>query len=202
MILKTFIMKTYFIIIIISLFTIYSCSVSKNTSSPALVNQISKDSRGNDMLLGKCTRAALLQQPFLDWFKPNYDSYHVDSFTCNFIRPLLAGKSITIFLGTWCGDSKREVPRVLKMLDCCGFPASNLTLIMVSNKDSLYKKSPQHQEAGKNIVRVPTIIIEQKGVEIGRIIEFPVTSLEKDILSILRKEKYQPNYHQLKADAK
>ena len=191
-------MKTYFIIII-SLFIFHSCSVTRNPPNPGLVNQISKDSRGNDMLLGKCTRAALLQAPFADWFKPNYDSYHVDSFTCNFIRPLLTGKSITIFLGTWCGDSKREVPRVLKMLDCCDFPDNNLTLVMVSNKDSLYKKSPQHEEAGKNIVRVPTIIIEQKGAEIGRIIEFPVTSLEKDMLSILRKEKYQPNYHQLQA---
>lgn len=195
-------MKTYFIIIIISLFTILSCSVTKNSSSPVLVNQLSKDSRGNDMLLGKCTKDALQQPPFADWYKPNYESYVVDSFTCNYIRPLLAGKSITIFMGTWCGDSKREVPRVLKMLECCNFPAANLTMIMVSNKDSLYKKSPQHEEAGKNIVRVPTIIIEQKGVEIGRIIEFPIISLEKDLLAILRKEKYQPNYHQLKADAR
>lgn len=195
-------MKTYFIIMIISLFTIYSCSVTKNAASPVLINQISKDSRGNDMLLGKCTKDGLLQLPFVDWYKPNYDSYVVDSFTCNFIRPLLAGKSITIFMGTWCGDSKREVPRVLKMLECCNFPTRDLTMIMVSNKDSLYKKSPQHEEAGKNIVRVPTVIIEQKGVEIGRIIEFPVTSLEKDLLTILRKEKYQPNYHQLKVDAR
>lgn len=195
-------MKTYFIIMIVSLLTIYSCSVAKIRASPDLLNQVGMDSRGNDMLVGKCTKDALLRSPFVDWYKPNYDSYVVDSFTCNFIRPLLAGKSITIFLGTWCGDSKREVPRVLKMLECCNFPNENLTMIMVSNKDSLYKKSPQHEEAGKNIVRVPTVIIEQKGVEIGRIIEFPVTSLEKDLLTILRKEKYQPNYHQLKVDAR
>lgn len=195
-------MKTYFIIIIISFFTISSCSVTKNSSSPGLINQSSKDSRGNDMLLGKCTRTALLQSPFVDWFKPNYDSYVVDSFTCNFIRPLLAGKSITIFMGTWCGDSRREVPRILKMLDCCDFPMNELRLVMVGNNDSLYKKSPQHEEIGKNIVRVPTVIVEQKGAEIGRIIEFPVISLEKDLLTILRKEKYQPNYHQLKTDTK
>lgn len=88
------------------------------------------------------------------------------------------------------------------MLDCCGFPMKNLTMIMVSNKDSLYKKSPQHEETGKNIVRVPTIIVQQKGIEVGRIIEFPKMSLEKDLLSILRKENYQPNYHDLKADAR
>ena len=195
-------MKTYFIIIIISVVAISSCSISRNSSSPVLVNQISKDSRGNDMLLGKCTRAALLQSPFADWFKPNYDSYIVDSFTCNFIRPLLANKSITIFMGTWCGDSRREVPRVLKMLDCCGFPMNDLALVMVGNSDSLYKKSPQHEEAGKNIVRVPTVIVEEKGVEMGRIIEFPITSLEKDFLTILRKENYQPIYHQLKTDTR
>ena len=156
----------------------------------------------NNVLLGKQDRAALQQPPFADWFNANYDSYVVDSFTCNFIRPLLHDKQITIFLGTWCGDSRREVPRFLKMLDCCEFPMSQLTLVMVGNNDSLYKKSPMHEEAGRNIVRVPTIIVELKGIEVGRIIEFPVTSLEKDLLSILRKENYFPNYHQLKADGR
>jgi hypothetical protein len=195
-------MKSHFIIIFIFLFTIGFSAISTNSFSQVLVNQIDNGTRVNDILLGKCTRDALLQPPFEEWFRSNYDSYKVDSFTCNFIRPLLAGKSITIFMGTWCGDSRREVPRVLKMLDCCGFPMDKLTLIMVSNKDSLYKKSPQHEEAGKNIVRIPTIIIEQKGLEIGRIIEFPVTSLEKDLLSILRKEGYKPNYDQMKAQAR
>ena len=192
----------YFIIFILLIFTTFSCSVSKNVSSLILVNQLSKDFQGNDMLLGKCTRSALLQAPFANWFKPNYDSYVVDSFTCNFIKPLLAGKSVTIFMGTWCGDSKREVPRVLKMLDCCGFSEKNITLVMVSNKDTLYKKSPQHEEAGRNIVRVPTIIIEQKGTEVGRIVEFPKMSLEKDMLSILRKENYIPNYQGPKSDSR
>jgi len=195
-------MKSYFIIFILSIFITFSCSVSKNVSSSILMNQLSKDFQGNDMLMGKCTRSALLQAPFSNWFKPNYDSYVVDSFTCNFIKPLLAGKSVTIFMGTWCGDSKREVPRVLKMLDCCGFSEKNITLVMVSNKDTLYKKSPQHEEAGRNIVRVPTIIIEQKGTEVGRIVEFPKMSLEKDMLSILRKENYIPNYQSPKSDSR
>lgn len=201
-ILKTFIMKKYFSILAISIFIFSSCTVSKNSSSKILLNQISKDSRGNDMLLGKCTKDALTKAPFIDWFKPNYDSYIVDSFTCNYIRPLLAGKTITIFLGTWCGDSKREVPRVLKMLECCDFPTKNISMVMVSNVGGSYKQSPQHEEAGKNIVRVPTIIVEEKGKEIGRIIEFPITSLEKDLLTILKSEKYLPNYHQLKGNTR
>ena len=174
-----------------------SCSVSKNQTSGIPVNQLAKDRFGNDMLIGKCTRSALAEAPFDSWFQQNYDAYIVDSFTCTFIKPLLANKTITIFMGTWCGDSKREVPRFLKMLDCCGFPDKSINLVMVSNQESEYKKSPQHEEEGKNIVRVPTIIIEENGIEIGRIIEFPKQSLEKDLLAILRHEPYTPNYNNL-----
>lgn len=186
-----------FIIVMMTL----SCTVSKYQPAPVPVNQLSKDKRGNDMLIGQCTRAALVQPPFEEWFQANYDSYTVDSFTCTFISPLLKDKTITIFLGTWCGDSKREVPRFLKMLDCCGFPEDRIILVMLSNQDSAYKMSPQRQEAGKNIVRVPTMIIEENGKEIGRIIEFPKISLEKDLLAILRQEPYKPNYDGMKINA-
>jgi len=158
------------------------------------IYQKTKDANGNIILLGKCSRNALTEAPFNGWFQPNYDNYIVDTATCQFIKPLLANKRITIFMGTWCGDSKREVPRVLKMLDCCGFPPERLQIVMVGNSDSLYKRSPMHEEDGRNIVRVPTFIVEEDGKEQGRIVEFPKLSLEKDLLSILRKEKYVPNY--------
>jgi thiol-disulfide isomerase/thioredoxin len=184
-------MKRNFISTIVVLAVLSFLPAGMDAQSPA-----------NDILLGKHDRSALLQPPYNGWFKANYDSYVVDSFTCQFIRPLLKDKTITIFLGTWCGDSRREVPRFLKMLDCCEFPMTGLTLVVVGNSDSLYKKSPQHEEAGKNIVRVPTIIVEQDGKEVGRIIEFPVVSLEKDLLAILRNEKYTPNYQQAKTNAR
>lgn len=80
-------MKTYFILIAVSIIVISSCAVSKNTSTPVLINQQVKDAGNNDMLMGRCTRDALLKPPFSNWLKPNYDSYVVDSFTCNFIKP-------------------------------------------------------------------------------------------------------------------
>ena len=158
------------------------------------INQTGIDASGNTMLLGQCHRNTLLQPPFATWFQSNYDAYVVDSFTCTFIKPLLANKTITLFLGTWCGDSKREVPRILKMLDCCGFPPQSLSLIMVSNVAGSYKQSPQHEEAGKNIVRVPTLLIYENRKEVGRIVEYPVTSLEKDMLAILQQKGYIPHY--------
>jgi hypothetical protein len=175
----------------------FTCAQSQETP---FIYQKSKDANGNIILLGKCSRDALTEAPFTGWFQSNYDNYVVDTATCQFIKPLLMNKRITIFMGTWCGDSRREVPRVLKMLDCCGFPPSQLQIVMVGNSDSLYKRSPLHEEDGRNIVRVPTFIIEENGKEQGRIVEFPKLSMEKDLLSILRKEKYVPNYGGMRSE--
>jgi hypothetical protein len=190
-------MKLYFIYSMLFITLFSGCTTGTKTTKNAELNQLTRDNHNNEMLLGKCTRSALMQSPFADWFNKNYAAYKVDSATCNFIRPLLKNKQITVFMGTWCGDSRREVPRILKMLDCCNFPEEKLTLVMVSNLPDAYKQSPQHEERGKNIVRVPTVIIEEKGTEKGRIVEYPVVSLEKDLLKILKQEHYMPNYSSL-----
>lgn len=191
-------MKSKIIVVCVCIF-ISACVSHKKITGTVLLNQLSEDNQHNVMLLGKCTKEALRQAPFADWFLPAYSAYQVDSGTCNYIRPLLKSKQITIFMGTWCGDSRREVPRMLKMLECCNFSDEQLTLVMVSNRPDAYKQSPQHEEAGRNIKRVPTIIVEEKGQETGRIIEYPVVSLEKDLLKILRQENYMPNYSSLVA---
>lgn len=150
------------------------------------------------MLLGHCTRSCLMQKPFIDWFNPNYSDYKVDSSLTGEIKKLMRKKNMTIFLGTWCGDSKREVPRMLKILDVAGVKEDQYNIIFVSNEPDLYKQSPQHEEAGKNIRRVPTFIIAEGKNEIGRIIETPKESLEKDLLKILQGKEYKPNYADLK----
>jgi hypothetical protein len=184
-------MKKHFLVLAL-LITAGSTSLLFSQTTETI---FAKDAAGNPMLLAEQPRSALLLEPFRNWYQSNYDNYVVDSFTCSFIRPLLADKQLTNFLGTWCGDSKREVPRILKMLDCCGFPADQLQLVMLSNHADMYKKSPDGEEQGRNIIRVPTLIIEANGKEVGRIVENPFASLEKDLLAILRHEKYTPRYH-------
>ena len=201
LLLKTITMRNT-IYICLSAIILNSCGIAESLISTPYSNAMVKNSNGTEMLLGHCTRSCLAQKPFADWYFKNYEDYKIDSSVIKETDRLMKNKNMTIFMGTWCGDSRREVPRVLKMLDCCNFPMQNLQLVMVGNADSLYKKSPQHEEAGKNIVRVPTIIVEQNGKEIGRIIEFPVSSLEKDMLSILRRENYVPNYNGIKAEAR
>lgn len=175
-----------------------SCGVAENLISTPFTNAVVKNAKGNEMLLGHCTRSCLTQKPFADWFFQNYEYYKVDSSLTVEIKKLMRKKNMTIFLGTWCGDSKREVPRMLKILDAAGIKESQYNIIFVSNEPDMYKQSPQHEEAGKNIRRVPTFIIAEGKNEIGRIIESPKESLEKDLLKILQHKEYKPNYADLK----
>lgn len=153
-----------------------------------------KNSNGEPMLLGHCDISFLKQASYKNWYQSGYDAYTPDTSIIHPLIGLLKSKQIDIFLGTWCGDSRREVPRMMKILEQAGVVQQQIRLIFVSNEANSYKQSPQHEEAGKNILRVPTLIVYDEQKEIGRIIEYPVISLEKDLLSILRREKYVPNY--------
>ncbi len=174
-------------------FLFAACS-PKLSPSGSVFNQESKDQRGNPQLLGKCTRAGLEMAPYNSWFDKNYNNYTVDSVTANRLRSSLKGKKVRIFMGTWCGDSQREIPRIYKLLDYCGIDPAAVQLIMVSASDSMYKQSPGHEEKGMDIFRVPDLIVYNQGKELGRIVESPNISLEKDLLMISQGREYTPHY--------
>jgi len=149
-----------------------SCGISENLISTPYSNAVVKNTNGTEMLLGHCTRSCLAQKPFAEWYFKNYNDYLVDSITVIEIRKLFKDKNMTIFMGTWCGDSRREVPRMLKILDASGIKEKQVQIIFVSNDPDLYKQSPQHEEKGMNIIRVPTFIISKGKKETGRIIKY------------------------------
>ena len=89
--------------------------------------------------------------------------------------------NVVIFFGTWCHDSKRELPRALKIFNEIGINDENIELIAVG----LDKKEPLGRAAKLNLIYTPTLIFFRGSKEIGRIIEKPVISLEKDIELII-----------------
>lgn len=146
------------------------------------------------LLLGKINKEALIKAPYTSWFTKGYDEYAPDVATINSLKESLSTYTITAFMGTWCGDSKRETPRLYKILEACQFPLDRLTLIAVARNAESYKQSPGGEHEGMNIHRVPTIIFYKDGKEVNRIVETPVMSLEKDMLAII-KNNYTPNHH-------
>lgn len=154
-------------------------------------------------ILGKCTPEALNQAPYSEWFKKNFEEYTpnqeiIEQFSQSAINKQLKSSRFKVFFGSWCGDSKREVPRFLKVLRSLRVSDEQIELIGVDNADSAYKRSPNGEEKSYNVFRVPTFVIEQQNREIQRITEYPVESLERDLFTVLSGKPYSANYFSYK----
>jgi len=137
---------------------------------------------GKSMLVGTSPREAFQDSNFAWWFNSEYSDYIADTNTINDHKNLLDGKIIKIVLGTWCGDSRREVPRFVKILDYCEFPANQIFYINVDRD----KKGLSNEVDGLNIEYVPTFIVYENDKELGRIIEAPEATLEEDLVQIVK----------------
>ena len=97
-------------------------------------------------------------------------------------------------MGTWCGDSKRGVPRFYKILEETGFDEDYFELITVGRN----KKTPDNLQEGFDLIRVPTFIFFKDGKEVGRFVERPRETMEKDILKIITGATYKHSYDKSK----
>jgi tetratricopeptide (TPR) repeat protein len=172
----------------------FACNNHTRPSRTVYQNKEIVNEKGTTLLVGRNAPYMLKQGPYREWFEKNYNSYATDTTSIDQLSTLLKDKTMEIFLGSWCGDSKREVPRMLKILGQAGFDTTRIHLVFVDYTLKAYKQSPQHEERGKNIHHVPTFIIYEKKKELGRIVESPVASLEKDLLAIVKDDNYIPNY--------
>ena len=121
--------------------------------------------------------------------------YVPQSATADDLRLALANvDSVVVYYGSWCGDSRREVPRVLATLDAADYPRERLRLVGVDDAGSTYKQSPDGATVGKHVYRVPTVTLHRGGTELGRLIELPCTTPEADLLAIATGTAYTPNY--------
>ncbi len=161
-------------LLIITVFILASCK--------EIVNKVTIDEKtGKPMLVGVTERSAFELPDFTEWYNDEYFGYEPDEFLIEQIKNLSDNIDIQIFMGTWCSDSRREVPRFLKILDAANYEQKKLQIINVDRQ----KRSPTHEEKNKNIEYVPTFVITKNGNEIGRIVEFPIMTLESDLQSIL-----------------
>ncbi|MCX2717980.1 thioredoxin family protein [Lentiprolixibacter aurantiacus] len=142
-------------------------------------------SNGNSILLGSIPEDALRQASYSNWYSTNYSQYFPDLDRISQFKEELKKYHILVFMGTWCGDSQREVPRFMKILDVAEFPEEQVKLVAVDQRREFYKQSPGGEEWGLNISRVPTFIFLKNGKEVDRIVEYPLNTLELDMEKIL-----------------
>lgn len=143
-----------------------------------------------EILVGTAAIDSMHNPPFDQWYEPNLAEYTPDPERIKDLQKLLDDIDITLFLGTWCRDSKREVPRFVKILEAVGYPADEVEVIAMTRE----KTTPQDYEKGYGIINVPTFIFYRDGEELGRIVEYPIESLEADMTKILSGEPYRHAY--------
>ncbi|MBX2870497.1 MAG: hypothetical protein KTR30_00300, partial [Saprospiraceae bacterium] len=141
------------------------------------------DKNNQEHLWGKIQLSNLEEAPYQDWFNKYYEAFQPDLGE-EFPRTRLQDMEVTIFLGTWCGDSKLWVPRFVKLWDELGLDRNQLHFVALHNKSAVYKQGPEGEEKDLNIHRVPTFIFKQNDQEIARIVESPLNALEADLAQI------------------
>lgn len=112
---------------------------------------------------------------------PDYDTdAHADA-----IEVLGADNyTFKIWGGDWCGDCQDQLPQFGAALDAAGVPDDRIEQYPVETVDDGRKVGPQVAEY--DIERIPTVVVEQEGVERARFVETagqPITEYLADALA-------------------
>jgi thiol-disulfide isomerase/thioredoxin len=92
------------------------------------------------------------------------------------------GAEVVVYLGSWCGDSRREVPRFWKALDAAGAAVPFSVRYVAVDRQ---KKEPAEAVAADGIRFLPTFIVRRGGHEVGRVVETSPKGIESDLLALL-----------------
>lgn len=169
-------MKTKYIILFIL------CILPIINFAQNLNQKIIEPKKQEEILIGLCDETGLKTVgEFGIMFPLEYNYYKPAEQYMSVLKDKLSGYKITIVFGTWCGDSKEQMPRFFKILDMAGYDNTALKLIAVDRD----RKAGSMDIADLKIEKVPTIILYKDGKEVGRIIETPKSSLEQDLTEMM-----------------
>lgn len=127
------------------------------------------------------TPRSVLQSSTYPWFDSAYALYEPQKEFTEKIRSIKDSLDLVLIYGTWCSDSKREVPKFFKIMDTLGIKSDRITIFAV-DRTKLY---PSGIPQDYSIVLVPTIIVKYRGFEIGRIVEKPKSTIEEDLFELI-----------------
>lgn len=174
------ILRKLFVVI---LFAVCSANLFAQQYNPDFENQSILDTNiQEEILYGKCDMEGVKNSEiFRDFYQNSLDEYEIDSALIIGQSDLLDDIEVTMVFATWCSDSQRELPRFLEILSIMDYPMDDINIIALDAN----KNIEGIDITDLNIEFVPTFILYKNGVELGRIIESPDSTLENDLLNII-----------------
>ncbi len=117
----------------------------------------------------------------LPGWKKEHDGYVPDGGALSQLRRAAGTYDVVVVLGSWCSDSEREVPRLVKVLEAVGGDRFRLHLVGVDRTLVVEDPAvPASLLAGGRAERVPTIfVLDENGQELGRVVETAEAPLEE-----------------------
>jgi hypothetical protein len=161
------------------LFTLLPLLISKVVLSQSDTVLLEKNTKF-DGLIGICQRTDLQRGEFSGYFFKEYAHYSPKKEVITLLKNKIYSYTITLVLGTWCSDSREQVPGFFKILDELDYNSNYLEIICVNRE-----KVAGIDISALKIERVPTFIFFSDGIEKGRITETPLLTLEEDIYNLL-----------------
>jgi len=142
-----------------------------------------EDDKKPPSLLGPATREQLeAAEP--SWVEAEIEAAP-DPGAAQALAAVPPGAEVTVYLGTWCSDSRRELARLWRALDeAGGEPSFAIEYIAVDRSD----KRPPELERELDLRYVPTFIVRRGGAEVGRVVEESPGGIERDLLALLTGE--------------
>jgi len=165
------------ILSILSLFLItfvYGQEINKTMIDPDIDREI---------LIGEVNIEGLQNPIFVEEWVAAQDTYTPDKLMVKKLKKYFRKNKearVKVFFGSWCGDSKEHVPHFAKL--AAEAKIKNIEYIALSRNKDL----PDEDISSYGIDYVPTFIIYQGEQELGRIVETPEVSLEKDLYQIVK----------------
>lgn len=164
--------KLFFLFVILSL--------ARTTYSQEFNQVVFDEKADKEVMKGWCNIEGLKTTVWAEIYELKYNSYNIDYSKFSELATALINTEILIILSSWCGDSKDWVPPFYKILDQISYDKSKIKVIALDRNFDSGNLGIRPFET----LKVPTFIFYIGGEEIGRIIEKPLVSLEKDILKI------------------
>ena len=134
------------------------------------------------IIKGLADRSVLEKDTTFAWVINNRAGYQPDAAIVERFKANKDSVQFFVFFGTWCGDTRKLLPKFLALADAAGIPNESITLVGVDH----YKKALGNLTTLFNVTRVPTFIVLKNGKELGRVVEYGTSGqFDKDLAELL-----------------